>query len=200
MGWKRCYIGFRYGTQKLFDSCTTVHVKYEDEAGLLQRLDWVNDNERIHNLSHQKIKFPLYLLIKGTVMDMKLAWFAVPGWNGYSGGGWWIVISPSFLEGEKIRAPRCLFEDIQLQSGDDRASTYLTRKEEVNVLGMIMASIRVRGGYDMSVMILKPVTRLLNGQPETMYERAHLHQSDARSGYGGPRSTNIFRETVVRLC
>ncbi|KAK3490301.1 heterokaryon incompatibility protein-domain-containing protein [Neurospora hispaniola] len=207
-GWKHCKIQSPQvdvrGT--IFDSCTTVHVEYEDEAGILQRLDWVKDNDKIHNLSHQESRFPLYLLIKGTVMDMKLAWHTESG-AGYSklGGGYWIITSPQFMRKEKILAPRCLFEDIQLQSGDDRSSsTYLMRKEEVNVLGMTLAAnMNSRGRqklYAVLVMILRPVTRLLNGQPETMYERAHLLEVHDRLDYDRPQITGALRETVVRLC
>lgn len=204
-GWKNCIITRVKVEGPVFDSCTTVHVEYEDEAGLLQRLDWVKDNERIHNLSHQESRFPMYLLIKGTVMDMKLAWHIESG-DGSSklGGGCWIVTWPPFLKGERILAPRCLFEDTELRGGDDKASNHLTSKEEVNVLGMTMAAPRYMKWYAMLVMILRPVTRLLSGQPETMYERAHLHdfrssRFDFHNNQSRLPKTDIFRETVVRL-
>ncbi|KAK3489689.1 heterokaryon incompatibility protein-domain-containing protein [Neurospora crassa] len=201
-GWKRCRIDVprRLFLQRVFDSCTciTVHVEYEDEAGLLQRLNWVKDNERIHNLSLRESRFPIYLVIKGTVMDMKLTWHNETG-DSYSklGGGYWIVTSPSFFEREKLLAPRCLFDDIELKGEDNRASTYLTRNE-VNVLGIaleINPSVRL---YYMTVMILRPVTRLLDGKPETMYERSHLHSFCVR--YDHDVLPHTFRQTVVRLC
>ncbi|EGO57012.1 hypothetical protein NEUTE1DRAFT_130771 [Neurospora tetrasperma FGSC 2508] len=211
-GWKRCKIVVEFETyhlrDRVFDSCTTVHVEYEDEGGLVRRLDWVKDNERIHNLSHQESRFPMYLLIKGTAMDMKLAWHNVSG-AGHSkpGAGYWIVTSPSFLEGEKFLTPRCLFEDIELKTGDNRTSSCLTGKEEVNVLGMTMGAPCRGKQYTMTVMILRPVTRFLNGQPETMYERAHLltfssRHFDFKYYYPQYRSPTrgTFRMTTVRLC
>ncbi|ESA43502.1 HET-domain-containing protein [Neurospora crassa] len=199
-GWKGCTIelGKGYNKPRVFDCCTTVHVEYEDEAGLLQRLDWVKDNEKIHNLSHQENKFPPYLLIKGTVMDMKMKWH-VSGNSYRKLGGYWIVTSPPFLKGETFDAPQCLFEDTEPKGGDDGASTYLTRKEEVNVHGMIMTSEIGIDTYEIFVMMLRPVTRLLNGQPETMYERAHLQHFSVRHDYDRP-SPGIFRESIVRLC
>lgn len=111
-GWKTCSIrGGRIRFREIFDNCTTVDVEYEDEEGLIKRLDWERDNERIQNLSHQESRIPLCLVINGTVMDIKLAWeegtneYEQGGnfWGAYRGG--WTFTSPPFLAGKWFLAP-----------------------------------------------------------------------------------------------
>lgn len=84
-GWKTCIVERDRLFSKMFDSRTKIHVEYEVEAGpslahapnatKWRRLDWERDNKEILELARNAAhKIPARLVIRGTVLDMKLKW------------------------------------------------------------------------------------------------------------------------------
>ncbi|KAK3392392.1 heterokaryon incompatibility protein-domain-containing protein [Sordaria brevicollis] len=211
-GWKACSIQHYDDAsqiQHVFDSCSTVHVEYAKDSGLIQRLDWETDNEEIQKQSRLESRIPFCLVITGTVMDMKLVWRERD--SGFDTEeeepDGWTFTWPPFLEGESLLVPRCMFDDIDPEHVNDSTSTGNNGDKEVHVLGLCLVATFQEGlGYSLPALVLKPVTKVLDMQPHKVYERAHLIGLDCIYFFNfeynqdwGPASA-FFRETTVRLC
>ncbi|KAK3344751.1 heterokaryon incompatibility protein-domain-containing protein [Neurospora tetraspora] len=203
--WKTCLIKHKNVVKRHFalDTCTMAHVEFEDEAGIVQRLDWETQNAEILNLTLQGGKIPACLTLRGTVLDIKLK--LTSDFDSWSPLGTWTYTWPPFLEGQTIDClPRVLFDDIEHEGGSDGTSTSGKRNEDANFLGLLLAiEAFTWSAHHLWIMMLKPVKRTLNGRPETMYERVHLlkvnvnEDEHERVWSALPR---FVREEQVRLC
>ena len=181
-GWKMCMVRRNGLNPTVFDSRTKICVEYEAEAasssssaGLAQapkatqwrRLDWEQENEEILKLARNgAYKIPARLVIRGTVLDVRLKWRDGEKNNPARKFGEWTFTSPEFVEGTTDRIPRELLE--RVEPGDRKG-------EEIQVLALILAVRTHDEGKPnaLLVLMLRPVTRILNGRPETMFERVH---------------------------
>ncbi|KAK3485809.1 heterokaryon incompatibility protein-domain-containing protein [Neurospora hispaniola] len=180
-GWKTCIVERDILYSKMFDSRTKVHVEYELEADpslahtpkatTWRRLDWERDNKEILELAQIAAhKIPARLVIRGTVLDMRLTWCDgeennEDWWRKF---GKWTVTWPQFMEGRSIDFPRGLLEDAE-------PGSHFSKGKEVQALALILAGRALYGKPDgfLLALLLRPVTRMLDGRPETMYERVH---------------------------
>lgn len=166
-GWKKCLpliehekaVRFHF----IFDTCTTVHVEFEDKAGIVQRLEREAQNEEILNLTHQKGRIPMCLILKGTVFDITLkltSRFALS-----TELGTWQYTWPPFLEGEEIFCePLAVFDDNEHQGGNKNSSTGGKRNEEVRFLGLLLAmDAGEPSRHSFWIMMLRPVKGTMNG-------------------------------------
>lgn len=221
-GWKTCIVERDRLFSKMFDSRTKIHVEYELEAaspassspGLThahaqkatkwRRLDWERENEEILELARNgAYKIPARLVIRGTVLDMRLKWRGGEENNEelwWRKVGKWTVTWPEFMEGKEIDVPRGLLDDTSEPGG--RISK---GEEEVQALALILAGRAYSGEANGSLLalMLRPVTRMLNGRSETMYERVHKMDLYVRKEEYKAEWTplaGLFREMEVRLC
>lgn len=209
-GWKMCMVRRNGLNPTVFDSRTKICVEYEAEAasssssaGLAQapkatqwrRLDWERENEEILKLAgNGAYKIPARLIIRGTVLDVRLKWRDGEKNNPARKFGEWTFTSPEFVEGTTDRIPRELLE--RVEPGGRKG-------EEIQVLALILAVRTHDEGKPnaLLVLMLRPVTRILNGRPETMFERVHKVMLNVEGEYK-PEWTplsKLLREMEVTL-
>ncbi|CCC13553.1 hypothetical protein SMACR_07178 [Sordaria macrospora] len=209
-GWKMCMVRRNGLNPTVFDSRTKICVEYEAEAasssssaGLAQapkatqwrRLDWERENEEILKLAgNGAYKIPARLIIRGTVLDVRLKWRNGEKNNPARKFGEWTFTSPEFVEGTTDRIPRELLE--RVEPGGRKG-------EGIQVLALILAVRTHDEGKPnaLLVLMLRPVTRILNGRPETMFERVHKVMLNVEGEYK-PEWTplsKLLREMEVTL-
>ncbi|EGO59966.1 hypothetical protein NEUTE1DRAFT_80533 [Neurospora tetrasperma FGSC 2508] len=209
-GWKTCIVERDRLFSKMFDSRTKIHVEYEVEAGpslahapnatKWRQLDWEQDNKEILELARNAAyKIPARLVIRGTVLDMRLKWRDGEENNDawWRKFGEWTVTWPQFMEGKGIGFPRGLLEDAE-------HGGRIGKGEEVQALALILAGRAYSGepNGSLSALLLRPVTRMLSGRPETMYERVHkmdLHVKREEYKAEWTPLAGLLREMEVRL-
>lgn len=102
------------------------------------------------------------------------------------------------MEGKSISFPKGLLEDAEPEGR-------IGKGEEVQALALILAGQAYSGEPNKSLLalLLKPVTRMSNGRPETMYERVHkmdLHVEKEEYKAEWTPLAELLREMEVRLC
>lgn len=180
-GWKTCRVNHsRFGPDPLFDSRTKLYVEYELEAASStsspcfarapkatkwKRLDWEQENQEILELARKgAYKMPARLVIRRTVLDMRLKWH-----DWYKSSGNWTVTSPEFWEGRQVYVPRTSLEDME---PGGRGS----KDGEVQALALILAvwpyGVTSWSDVDVSLaaLLLRPLASRLNGPSDQMYE------------------------------
>lgn len=181
-GWKCTPRGTSWCESPLiFNTRTRIYIEYELEvasptssSGLThvrkakkwRRLDWECDNKEIQELARKgAYKIPARLVIRGAVLNVRLNWCD----KRPKKQGCWTFTWPDCIKGSKAYFPKVLLGDTQ---PGDRSSQ---EEEDVHALALILAVAKYGiSGWYLAALILKPVTIMSNGQPETMYERVYL--------------------------
>lgn len=204
-GWKTCIIDHTLIVKGAwaFDICTQAYVEYENTAGKVQRMHWETENEEILNLTREEGKIPACLVLKGWVFDLKLKLKTDP----CEPVGRWSFTWPPCLEHEPIEAlPRVLFDDIDNDGSSNPSASSDKFSKDFSFLGLVLAINSInydRPDFFIPIMILNPVIRTLNGRPQTMYERLHLHSAWAEQRNHEQFWTELAqfaRKTEIRLC
>ncbi|KAK3343095.1 heterokaryon incompatibility protein-domain-containing protein [Neurospora tetraspora] len=166
---------------RVFDSGLRIGVQYSDEL----LLDWEDDNARILDLSRNG-KIPLSLKIKGVVMDVHMEWNRRRIYDDSEG---WISTWPFEWNKDLFESPRWLFE----KEGSDK-------KSDNELLFLIVGCNHFPSLRETELigMIIRPVTRMLDGQPHTFYERldSYTFELDDKQWH---QMASLTREMEVRL-
>lgn len=171
----------------IFDASLRIGVQYSGEV----LLDWEHDNAKILDLSRNG-KIPLYLNITGTVMDMKMTWKEQPMNNGSN--KWnlgWVHTTPFKWNRLLSESPRWLFEEEV--SGGEGGNGFLFLIMGCNYVAIIGDAYMTFVG-----MILRPVTRISNGQPHEFHENLGTYSFELHEG-DWSEMAGLTREMEVRL-
>ncbi|KAK3401578.1 heterokaryon incompatibility protein-domain-containing protein [Sordaria brevicollis] len=170
----------------LFDTSLRIRVQYSSDL----LLDWEDDNNKILDLSY-KGEMPESLNIKGVVLDVELNWARRQMEHGRR--EWklgWVLSSPFNWNKDLFESPRWLFEE-DGRSGEGSGTGFLFL-----VLGCYYWDGMPYQGI--TGMILRPVLKMLDGQPHAFYERLYCDEFEL-SLENWPEMGRLTRETEVRL-
>ncbi|KAA8629266.1 hypothetical protein SMACR_06981 [Sordaria macrospora] len=176
---------YQPGCISIFDSCLRIGVQFSGD----ELLDWEDDNPRILGLSRNG-KTPLSLNIRGTVMDVRMEWKRRQMDN--EPKEWkegWLFTSPFEWHRDVFESPRWLFQEDE--SGKEREIGFLLLIVGCNY-HPAMPDQRIVG------MILRPVTRMLDGRTHTFYERLYCDKFELPAEKW-PQMASLTREMEVRV-
>ena len=212
-GWKKCVVEHHTRSCTVFDSRTAIFVEYAVEdvsltsssPGLGQpplkgtkwrRLDWERDNDEILELAQNAAhKLPARLVIRGTVLDMRLKWRDDA--KSLMKGGWTVPWPGKCMEAGTFFFPRsALVED----SAEHEGHTEQT-DDEIQALALVLAGDT---RYLMlSALLLRPMILPDSLPSETIYQRVSMIELYVNDWFDKVQPAGMagsFREMEVTLC